>query len=102
MRPGSSPTSWSTSWLRPHRGSSQKYPGHYLAFFEFIHNARKRGEVVLHALVEVLLTGPHYALWGCPNIALGGYAHRRTDRLRTRVGSPSVLRAFLAADSSSM
>ncbi len=49
------------SRLRPHRGISQKHLGHYLAFFEFIHNARKRGKAVLHALVEALVTGPRYA-----------------------------------------
>lgn len=49
------------SWLRPHRGSSQKYLGHYLAFFEFIHNARKRGKAVLQALVEALVARPQNA-----------------------------------------
>lgn len=46
------------SWLRPHRGISQKYLGLYLAFFEFLHNARRRGKAVLHALVEALVSRP--------------------------------------------
>lgn len=49
------------SWLRPHRGISQKYLGHYLAFFEFLHNARRRGKAVLHALVAALVTRPQNA-----------------------------------------
>lgn len=31
------------SWLRPHRGISQEKLPLYLAFFELVHNARKRG-----------------------------------------------------------
>lgn len=31
------------SWLRPHRGISQEKLPLYLGFFEFVHNARKRG-----------------------------------------------------------
>lgn len=46
------------SWLRPHRGISQTYLPLYLAFFEFIHNARVRGKAVLPALLSVLLTAP--------------------------------------------
>lgn len=46
------------SWLRPHRGISQKYLGLYLAFFEFLHNVRRRGKAVLHALVEALVSRP--------------------------------------------
>lgn len=44
------------SWLRPHRGISQKYLGLYLAFFEFLHNARRRGKALLHSLVEALVS----------------------------------------------
>jgi transposase-like protein len=43
------------SWLRPHRGISQEKLPVYLAFFQFIHNARKRGKALLSALVEVVL-----------------------------------------------
>jgi transposase-like protein len=43
------------SWLRPHRGISQEKLPLYLGFFEFIHNARKRGEALLSALLETLL-----------------------------------------------
>lgn len=43
------------SWLRPHRGISQEKLPLYLAFFEFLHNVRKRGKAVLHSLIEVLL-----------------------------------------------
>ncbi len=44
------------SWLRPHRGISQEKLPWYLGFFEFVHNARKRGKALLHALLETLLT----------------------------------------------
>jgi transposase len=43
------------SWLRPHRGISQEKLPLYLGFFEFIHNARKRGKALLSALLETLL-----------------------------------------------
>ena len=43
------------SWPRPHRGISQEKLPLYLAFFQFTHNARKRGKALLHALVEVIL-----------------------------------------------
>lgn len=49
------------SWLRPHRGISQKYLALYLSFFEFLHNARRRGKAVLHALVETLVARPRIA-----------------------------------------
>jgi len=32
------------SWLRPHRGISQEKQPLYLGFFEFVHNARRRGK----------------------------------------------------------
>ena len=41
------------SWLRPHRGISQDKLPSYLGFFQFVHNARRRGR----ALLEALLTG---------------------------------------------
>lgn len=43
------------SWLRPHRGISQAKLPLYLGFFQFIHNARKRGKALLSALLECLL-----------------------------------------------
>ncbi len=44
------------SWLRPHRGISQEKLPLYLAFFEFIHNARKRGTAVFKSLIKTLVT----------------------------------------------
>ena len=44
------------SWLRPHRGISQEHLPLYLGFFEFVHNARKRGKALLGSLLAVLLT----------------------------------------------
>jgi transposase len=43
------------SWLRPHRGISQEKLPLYLAFFEFIHNARKRGTALFESLIKTLL-----------------------------------------------
>ena len=43
------------SWLRPHRGISQEKLPLYLAFFEFVHNARCRGGALLGELVAVLV-----------------------------------------------
>jgi transposase-like protein len=43
------------SWLRPHRGVSQERLPLYLAFFEFVHNVRRRGKALLHALLGILL-----------------------------------------------
>lgn len=43
------------SWLRPHRGISQEKLPCYLAFFEFIHNVRRRGKDLLHALLAILI-----------------------------------------------
>ncbi len=42
------------SWLRPHRGISQDKLPQYLGFFEFVHNARKRGKALLGSLLETL------------------------------------------------
>src|SRR4051812_34091102 len=42
--------------LRPHRGISQKKLPLYLGFFEFVHNARRRGKALLAALVAALVT----------------------------------------------
>src|SRR5579859_7612583 len=44
------------SWIRPHRGISQEYLPLYLAFFEFVHNMRRRGKALLGCLLASLLT----------------------------------------------
>jgi len=44
------------SWLRPHRGISQEKLPLYLAFFQFVHNARCRGRALLGELVTALVT----------------------------------------------
>jgi len=44
------------SWLRPHRGISQEKLPLYLGFFEFVHNARKRGKALLGELLVTLLS----------------------------------------------
>jgi transposase-like protein len=44
------------SWLRPHRGISQEQLPLYLAFFEFVHNMRRRGKALLGSLLASLLT----------------------------------------------
>jgi len=44
------------SWLRPHRGISQEKLPIYLGFFQFVHNARKRGRQLLAALINTLVT----------------------------------------------
>lgn len=46
------------SWLRPHRGISQEKLPLYLGFFEFVHNAKRRGKALLCALLESLLLTP--------------------------------------------
>ena len=43
------------SWLRPHRGISQEKLPIYLGFFQFVHNARKRGKALLGALIGALI-----------------------------------------------
>jgi transposase-like protein len=43
------------SWLRPHRGISQEKLPLYLGFFEFVHNARRRGKALLGALLSILV-----------------------------------------------
>ena len=43
------------SWLRPHRGISQEKLPVYLGFFEFIHNAKKRGKSLLGNLIKTLI-----------------------------------------------
>jgi len=43
------------SWLRPHRGISQEKLPTYLAFFEFTHNVKKRGQALLESLLGKFL-----------------------------------------------
>ena len=43
------------SCLRPHRGISQGKLPPYLAFFQFVHNARRRGKALLGALIAALV-----------------------------------------------
>src|ERR671921_1306310 len=43
------------SWLRPHRGISQEKLPLYLGFFQYVHNARRRGKALLGALVAALV-----------------------------------------------
>ena len=43
------------SWLRPHRGISQEQLPLYLAFFELVHNIRRRGKALLGSLLASLL-----------------------------------------------
>jgi transposase-like protein len=50
------------SWLRPHRGIAQESLPLYLAFFEFVHNARARGKSLLGALIGLLVTPPRNPL----------------------------------------
>jgi transposase len=44
------------SWLRPHRGVAQEELPAYLAFFQVVHNARRRGKALLTTLIGVLVT----------------------------------------------
>jgi transposase len=44
------------SWFRPHCGISQEKLPLYLGFFEFVHNARKRGKALLSSLLGCLLS----------------------------------------------
>src|SRR5919205_556982 len=39
------------SWRRPHRGLSQEKLPLYLAFFAFVHNARRRGKALFEQLI---------------------------------------------------
>jgi len=43
------------SWLRPHRGISQERLPDYVSFFQFVHNARLRGNSLLRSLGEALV-----------------------------------------------
>lgn len=44
------------SWLRPHRGISQRWLPLYLGFFQAMHNVRQRGQSLLGPLLKVFLT----------------------------------------------
>ena len=44
------------SWLRPHRGVSQAKLPACLSFFQVVHNARRRGKVLLGSRVAALVT----------------------------------------------
>lgn len=44
------------SWLRPHRGLSQRWLPLYLAFFQAMHNIRCRGFSLLGPMLTLLLT----------------------------------------------
>ena len=46
------------SWLRPHRGISQEKLPLYVAFFQFVHNARNRGKALLETLISSLVGPP--------------------------------------------
>jgi len=43
------------SWLRPRRGISQDKLPLFLGFFQFVHNARRRGKALLGALIAGLV-----------------------------------------------
>lgn len=43
------------SWLRPHRGLSQRWLPIYLGFFQTMHNIRRRGQSLLGPLLTLLL-----------------------------------------------
>jgi len=45
--------------LRPHRVISQEKLPDYLGFFEFVHNACRRGKALLSALMAALVTRPN-------------------------------------------
>jgi transposase len=43
------------SWLRPHRGVSREELPAHLAFFQVVHNARRRGKALLTTLIGALV-----------------------------------------------
>ena len=45
------------SWPRPHRGIPQEKLPTYLGFFQFVHNARRRGKALLRTLIAGLVAG---------------------------------------------
>ena len=44
------------SWLRPHRGISQKKLPLYLSFFEYLHNLKNRGKSAMSGLLSLLFS----------------------------------------------
>lgn len=57
------------SWLRPPWGISQENLPLYLDFFEFVHNAKKRGKALLGSLTELLFdANPERGLLLAPNV----------------------------------
>ena len=46
------------AWLRPHRASRRTSCRTTLGFFQFVHNARRRGKALLGALVSALVAIP--------------------------------------------
>jgi transposase len=44
------------SWLRPHRGISQRFLPLYIGFFQAMHNIRQRGYSLLGSLLSLMLT----------------------------------------------
>lgn len=46
------------NWLRRRQGISQEKLPLQLGFFEFVHNVRKRGKALIHALIEPLVKCP--------------------------------------------
>ena len=78
------------SWLRPHRGISQEKLPLYLGFFEFVHNARRRGKALLGALVAALVVGWAPAPWipiRANNFIDGGFK-LRSEQHRRLVSCP--------------
>jgi len=47
---------WPEAVTCPHRGISQTYLPIYLGFFEFVHNAKKRGKVLLGSLLKLIIS----------------------------------------------
>jgi len=46
---------WRDGVTCPHRGISQEKLPVYIAFFQFVHNARKRGAALFESLIRTLL-----------------------------------------------
>src|SRR3954452_13677021 len=69
------------SWLRPHRGISQEKLPIYLGFFEFVHNARRRGKALLGTLIAALVMGPAATP---PETTKSLQAYRRVEPYQSR------------------
>src|SRR5258708_7402104 len=74
------------SWLRPHRGISQEHLPLYLAFFEFVHNIRRRGK----ALLESVCKGTRWAqVWLNDATSNGSLPHKyRLHYFRATLHNP--------------